>query len=120
MLSYDKKIPVMSGKNYAGFSLSYKITNSTYNKILGAQTDEKNRYLSLTLDVARSGTLSISVPRKLLDSDAQPRRTVYSSKRRIRSSIQRDNINYRTRLDNSFQGGSEHYGDSSHAADLIL
>ncbi|MGI0102325.1 MAG: hypothetical protein ACREA7_06995 [Nitrosotalea sp.] len=66
--SHSGVIPVMVNENYTGVSLNYTITDGPYNKVLGAQINEKDGYFSLVLKTTRNGFLSIGLPRALLDA----------------------------------------------------
>jgi hypothetical protein len=61
-------IPVMSSNGTrTGFALNYTITGN-YNRLVNATIDAKTTYILLGLDAQNNGTMTVTIPRNLLDA----------------------------------------------------
>lgn len=63
----DKISLMYTNGTYTGFPISYTITGDK-NKLLNATTETNTKYLVLSLDTPRNGTLTVTIPRVLFDS----------------------------------------------------
>jgi hypothetical protein len=58
---------IFSNGTRTGFTLNYTITGD-YNRLVNATSDAKTMYILLDLDAKNNGTLTVTMPRKLLDA----------------------------------------------------
>lgn len=67
--SYDNIVipAIFANGTRTGFMLNYTITGY-YNKLVNATYDSKTTYILLDIDAQNNGTLTVTVPRKLLDA----------------------------------------------------
>ncbi len=67
--SYDNNVipAIFANGTRTGFMLNYTITGD-YNKLVNATYDGKTTYILLDLDAQNNGTLTVTVPRTLLDA----------------------------------------------------